>query len=284
MQIEKNNEYPWIDYVLEICTGINHFIVDGVKVFIAMNDMNYPADSHVHNDIEFMCVKRQTLTDVLCEENTLDLPINHILPFMPMQRHGCAKAMVIHQYIAFAFPTEFYEKFLGTINDFDFQFQNIPFPASSKFDYLVGLLFEEYVSEKNDFVMKDLVELIFWELCRSYLDFTRSGSKPNVGLLKAKRFLDEHINLPFDLEETARTANMSKFYFCRLFKDKFGVSPNTYLLSKKIEKSKSLITTTNKSFTDIAMELGFDTLSHFTKQFKKLCGITPGTYKKTILK
>lgn len=280
-----SEQYPWIDYVLEICTGINHFIVDGVKVFIACNDMEYPADSHVHNDFEFMCVKRQTLTNVLCEDRVLTLPQNYIMPFMPMQRHGCATPVVIRQYIAFAFPFGFHEKFKEELPDFDFNFKNIAFPASSRFDYLVGYLFECYSSQKSKAVMQRIIELIFLELCQDYNSYISQQKNPKIsGLLKAKTFLDSHIFLPFDLEEAAKVANMSKYYFCRLFKESFDMTPNEYLITKKIERAKIMIATTEKTLTDIALEMRFDSIGHFSKHFKKICGISPSAYKASIVK
>lgn len=280
-------EYPsnqWVDYVLEICTGINHFVVNGVKVFIAMTDMDYPQDSHVHNDIEFMCVKRQKLTNILCENEILTLPQNHIMPFLPMQRHGCASPVTIHQYIAFAFPPEFYNKFLGSFGDFNLNFKNIPFPASSKFDYLVGYLFSEFCGNNNQAIMEKIVELIFLELTQSYLNNQNKNSVSESSLQKAKAFLDAHINLKYDLEETAKVAGMSKFYFCRKFKEEYKISPSNYLLFKKLEYSKFMMAMSDKNLSEISIELAFDSLSHFLTQFKNQYGISAGNYKKTLVK
>lgn len=278
------NEKPWVDYVLEICAGINHFEVEGVKVFIAMNDMEYPADSHKHNDIEFMCVKRQTLTDVLCNDTVVTIPKNYILPFMPMQNHGCAKPMIIHQYIGIAFPPEFFNKYIGEIDGFDLNFRNIPFPASHRFDYLVGYLAESHAHGKSQKVLINILELIFVELCYDYLNFIGEKTQSDSGLTKARTYLDRHIFLPFNLIETAAVANISKYYFCRLFKEEYGLTPREYLLTKKIEYAKRQIAETGRTFTDIALELKFDSLAHFSTQFLRLTEISPGEFKKTLIK
>lgn len=284
MSNSSNKAFPWIDYVLEICTGITHFVVDGVKVFIACNDMEYPADSHAHNDIEFMCVKRQQLDDILCDDKVLSLPCNHIMPFMPMQRHGCNKAVVIKQYIGIAYPPEYYNKFIGQINNFNFNFQNIPFPASSRFDYLVGYLFESYAKNSGEATLKCILELIFLELCRDYLDYIEPTKQPQSELNRAKCYLDNHINLPFNLDETARVANLSKYYFCKQFKENFKVTPSEYLMNKKIERSKNLMMTSDMSVTEIALSLGFNSLSHFSRHFKQLTGLSPSEFNKKIVK
>lgn len=291
MKDKLKEEYMWIDYVLDICRGINFFTVDGVQVFIACTDMQYPADSHVHNDFEFMCVKRQTLTNVLCEDQVLVLPQNHIMPFIPMQRHGCASPVIIKQYIAFAFPPEFCQKFHDEIPLFDFVFKNLPFPASPRFDYLVGYLFESYSAKKSQNILKRIVELIFVELCEPYIkhtaQFAASAARKvtnSGGLQKAKAFLDEHLNLPFCLDEVAKVANISKYYFCRMFKAYYGVTARDYLEIKKIEYAKSEMATSDKSLTAIAAELRFDSLGHFSRQFKRQCGVSPGAYKSSIVK
>ena len=71
-------------------------------------------------------------------------------------------------------------------------------------------------------------------------------------------------------------------YFSRLFKKVMGKSFTEYVMSVKINESKKLLAKGEKSVTDIAMELGFSSVSYFAKQFKKETGIAPHKFKKEI--
>ena len=74
---------------------------------------------------------------------------------------------------------------------------------------------------------------------------------------------------------------MSKSNFFSLFKNTFGITPNEYVIRGKIEKAKQIIqTSSQKSITQIAYELGYSDSSYFSKQFKSHTGYTPREFEK----
>lgn len=94
-------------------------------------------------------------------------------------------------------------------------------------------------------------------------------------------FINEVNNFEkFSLEKTSNQFGLNKYKFLRLFKQETGLTPNNYLLLKKIEKSKVLINE-RKPIFDIAIDLGFYDPSHFYKNFKRFTGVTPIEYQKS---
>lgn len=84
------------------------------------------------------------------------------------------------------------------------------------------------------------------------------------------------------LDFLSTSLHYGKTTICKTFKAKTGFSIINYYLSLKIDESKKLIRE-NRSFSEIADLLGFDSLPHFTKTFKKITQMTPREYKNSIL-
>jgi AraC-like DNA-binding protein len=90
--------------------------------------------------------------------------------------------------------------------------------------------------------------------------------------------LKENLNVAF----LAKRSNLDQDYFSRLFLKSTGERPLNYIHTKRIERAQYLIATTNSSLTEIAEDVGFNYLPHFSKQFKKITSLTPGEYRKQI--
>ena len=96
------------------------------------------------------------------------------------------------------------------------------------------------------------------------------------------KILQSNIYGVVTLDFLASSLHYGKTTICKTFKAKTGFSIINYYLSLKIDESKKLIRE-NKSFSEIADHLGFDSLPHFTKTFKKITQMTPREYKNSIL-
>ncbi len=93
------------------------------------------------------------------------------------------------------------------------------------------------------------------------------------------QFLEEyHINV--DLKELSEHFNKSKSHISHLFKTKSGMSLRAYCNNLKLTDSKVLLRTTDRSVTDIALDLGFSDTSYFIYLFKKKYGVSPLKYRK----
>jgi AraC family transcriptional regulator len=81
------------------------------------------------------------------------------------------------------------------------------------------------------------------------------------------------------LADLAREASLSPFHFARCFKAATGMSPHRYLVERRVERARDLLTGTDASLADVAAACGFCSQAHFTSAFKRESGITPGVFR-----
>ncbi|MDR3439917.1 AraC family transcriptional regulator [Telmatospirillum sp.] len=121
-------------------------------------------------------------------------------------------------------------------------------------------------------------------LLRSYADGTKP-LKMVTGGLTARRlrlvadYMDAHLNQDISLGDLARTAGLSPHHFSDAFKTSTGRSPHRYLIDQRIRRAKELLLGSNRSITEIALDVGFANHSHFTDQFRKRTNTTPSRYR-----
>lgn len=95
------------------------------------------------------------------------------------------------------------------------------------------------------------------------------------------RYLETDPSLEKSVAEIAKMCNVSQNYFCRLFKEYSGITPQDYILKAKIEKAKIALRETSLSVSEIALLCGFEDASYFCRLFKKKTGVSPLGYKKS---
>ncbi len=110
----------------------------------------------------------------------------------------------------------------------------------------------------------------------------QENSEPPV-ITRAKDYIREHQTENLRLANVARAVNTSTFYFCKMFKKVTGVNFTDYLSRVRIEKSKNLLLNPNLRVSEIAFEVGFQSLTHFNRVFKKIVGQSPTEYRVQLL-
>jgi len=109
--------------------------------------------------------------------------------------------------------------------------------------------------------------------------------RKEINFRTKRHFQDFVNNTPFNnfsLSKTASQFGMSKFKFIRLFKQETGLTPNNFILLKRIEKSKEMLKNGNSIF-DVAIDCGFYDNSHFYKNFKRFIGVNPLEFQNAFL-
>jgi len=96
-------------------------------------------------------------------------------------------------------------------------------------------------------------------------------------------FIDANLNEKVTLNMLSKEACLSPFHFSRVFNALTGKSPIQYVLLKKIEKSKVMLLYTNKTVSLISEELGFADISHFSRAFHKIEGVSPKKFRSQLL-
>ena len=98
-------------------------------------------------------------------------------------------------------------------------------------------------------------------------------------ITRAKHFIQEHQGEDLSLGQVAKAVNTSTFYFCKMFKKATGVNFTDYLSRVRIEKAKNLLLNPNLRISEIAYEVGFQSLTHFNRVFKKMTSMSPSRYR-----
>jgi AraC family transcriptional regulator len=98
-------------------------------------------------------------------------------------------------------------------------------------------------------------------------------------LMQVLDYINDHLDQEIKLADLATLLDMSQFHFCHLFKQALATTPHQYLLQQRIERAKQLLKQTNQSIAEIALQCGFNSHSHLSKQFRQLTGVSPKTYR-----
>jgi AraC-like DNA-binding protein/mannose-6-phosphate isomerase-like protein (cupin superfamily) len=96
-------------------------------------------------------------------------------------------------------------------------------------------------------------------------------------------YMNSNYSQKITLDQLAKSANMSKVYFCRKFTEAVGISPIHFLMQTRIENSCQLLKNTDIGIGSIAMECGFSSFSYYSEVFKKIVGCTPQSYRRNPL-
>lgn len=97
---------------------------------------------------------------------------------------------------------------------------------------------------------------------------------------RAKEFIAHNQAENLTLDKVAKVVNTSTFYFCKMFKKATGLTFTEYLTRIRIEKAKNLLLNPHLRISEIAFEVGFQSLSQFNRAFRKVSGETPTKYRK----
>jgi AraC-like DNA-binding protein len=124
-----------------------------------------------------------------------------------------------------------------------------------------------------------LLQLISRFLGANYFKSDNNNTIPSK-ILDSMSYIQLNLSNNLSVEELAARANQNKDYFSKQFLAHTGLRPLNYIHEKKIERAQYLITTTDKSFLEIAMDTGFSNLPHFSKIFKQIVSLTPGEYRR----
>ncbi len=107
-----------------------------------------------------------------------------------------------------------------------------------------------------------------------------TSDKPSF-LFRSVRLVENNLSFTLPLKTLASEANYSEYHFCRVFKRHMGMSPKKFVTFRRIERAKELlIASGDMNISMVALEVGFNDVSGFTKSFKKHTGATPTSFRK----
>jgi AraC family transcriptional regulator len=112
-----------------------------------------------------------------------------------------------------------------------------------------------------------------------------TGEQPDYifRINKALRYIDQHLDATLDLDSIAAVAHYSPFHFHRIFKAITNESLNVYINRRRLEKAVAVLMYKPEiTITELSLQFGFNSNSSFTRSFKKLYGVSPAEFRKTL--
>ena len=109
---------------------------------------------------------------------------------------------------------------------------------------------------------------------------SRAVEELNRRMLRARDAMDRTYAEPLDVPSLARIACVSESHFIRTFRATFGETPHRYLQRRRVERSMFLLRETDRSLTDICLDVGFTSLGTFSRTFREIVGEPPSSYRR----
>lgn len=97
---------------------------------------------------------------------------------------------------------------------------------------------------------------------------------------RVKELMRASLNEEISLSRLAGECDLSSRHFARAFRLSTGLPPHRWLVRHRVERAKELLATQRFSLVEVAMFSGFADQSHFTRVFKEVVGVTPGTWRR----
>src|SRR5437867_5869186 len=106
----------------------------------------------------------------------------------------------------------------------------------------------------------------------------------SANMARARKFIEDHQAEPLSLGRIAQVANISRHYFCKMFKKATGINFTDYLSRVRVEKSKTLLLNPNSRISEAAFACGFQSMTNFNREFKRIVGRSPTQFREALPK
>jgi YesN/AraC family two-component response regulator len=131
--------------------------------------------------------------------------------------------------------------------------------------------------------VRECVRLILsWQMIPRPCGGPSDGQQLTSLAHSARRFINERAMKVSTVEEVAKEFGVSARQLSDAFRNVWGVSPKEYIIGVRIEKSKELLSDTDRSVKSVALTLRFQDSSHYNKQFRRVTGLTPSEFRRPI--
>jgi AraC-like DNA-binding protein len=108
---------------------------------------------------------------------------------------------------------------------------------------------------------------------------SRAIEESNRRMLRARDAMDRDYAKPLDVPTLARIAFVSEAHFIRTFRATFGETPYRYLQRRRVERAMFFLRETERSVSEICLDVGFTSLGSFGRTFQEIVGVSPTAYR-----
>ena len=233
------------------------------------------------NDINWKITRNNGLIEKLCMNK------DHIF-FIPANVPISRKTDDYYQFLSiFIEPGKIISSSNTIEKELDFrEIENIKDPH---LEHIFRLLLSEIQAENvnGKLFVENLTSLLSMHFIQNYA-LSDSILINNVdGFTKAEYekiliYIDKNLHGKIKLDQLAKEIRTDKYNFIRKFKSSTNITPHQFIIQKKMKRSKYLLEDFNYTLTDITFMLNFSDQAHFSRTFKKMYGISPHEFRKTL--
>lgn len=162
----------------------------------------------------------------------------------------------------------------------------IPLPKGDTMSDLLHLLADETDPDNADDLFLDAIGQVLQLLrlrhsaVKSLADNKKSTQADLVPrLLQARQFIEAHYLEPIKTSDVAGHIAISEYHFARLFKSAFDMTVHQYVLRLRLDEARRRLEFSDARITDIALDVGYNSLSAFITAFRNYCGMSPSAYQ-----
>lgn len=289
----KNEHLPhtWDDLVENLS-----FMPAIVKTIEKVYDINWSMNPNKHDHFEMVYIKKGSAYFNI-EGIDVNMSPHSLIVIKPGRMHKFVVKSDMCELIVLSFTFKTKKNDLDNhiaLTDFieyiedeatgDFLF--LPLNKKNDIVHVMNRILRERIKTQvfGDFLSCLLIIELFVLLSRSLKqEWEQSAKNRNLKLHELLNIAKEYINTNYDKELTltqvAKYIYLSDSYFAHSFKERFGISPKSYILKVRIEASKEYLKNTDTKVADVAKIIGFSSQQRFNDIFKKHEGITPLNYR-----
>jgi transcriptional regulator GlxA family with amidase domain len=149
-------------------------------------------------------------------------------------------------------------------------------------DALAGLLGKTLVEDGtagDNVYVESVAKTLVMHVARLESPRHAVNALPKWRIRRVQEYIGAHLEDCLRLADLAKVAGLSPMHFAAQFRKATGYRPHDYLLQRRIESAKDLLSTTDMPLAEVALAVGFHAQAHFTTVFKRLTDQTPARWK-----
>lgn len=276
-----------------------------VHYFEYMSDFSFEGESH--NFWEFVYVDKG-IVEITSDKHSILLKKDEIIFHKPNEFHNVtARRNVAPNLIIVSFSTkspemDFFRDKILKLNDFEKNLlANIIIEARRCLDDRLDLTYQYSITLKENEaygsqqLLRLYIEQFLLHLKRRYMNIVPStilDIKSSPKMTKSKNdseifqrvvdYMDAHLNDHLTIEQICKKNLVGRSQLQKIFKEHCGMGIIEYFSYLKIKTAKELIRTGHRNFTQISDIMGYSSIHYFSRQFKKVTGMTPSEYASSI--
>jgi len=237
---------------------------------------------HSHNSYELLFLINGNKI-ILFNDSYQELHSGDIVLFSPNEPH---KSLGKHSYewICLNFSGEYLRRFFkpdaekALISIFKNRIIHTNDDQFTELCRMFSILYDNYVN-KSDMLFMDISGLLMY--ISKINELVPKKTPVNKKLSEAINYISENYSYDISIENIADNCNISKTWLCSLFKNELETTPLKFLCNMRILHACDILLTTNMNVTEIAINCGFSSTSHFGRMFKMITGQSPSEFRQS---